>query len=228
MSDQPRAIIFANGKLSDQTAVQEYLQPNDLIVAADGGGRHCLMLNLTPDILIGDFDSIQPEQLQLMERAGTQIIRHPARKDYTDLELALQYATTVGVTHCLVFAALGDRWDQTLANLLLPATAALSQVRIDFIDSNQELTVLHGGDKYEIKGQPGDTVSLIPLNQDVSGVSTQGLEYPLADERLIFGATRGVSNVLVAEKAHVAINEGTLLCAVIHNRTKPGLGVAEE
>ena len=225
MPDQPRAIIFANGNLSDQTAVHDYLQPDDLIVAADGGGRHCLMLNLTPDILIGDFDSILPEQLQRLEKAGTQIVRHPARKDYTDLELALQYASAVGVTHCLVFAALGERWDQTLANLLLPATAALSQIRIDFIDGSQELTVLHGGDEYEIKGQAGDTVSLIPLNQEVSGVSTQGLEYPLEDESLVFGATRGVSNVLVGDKAHILIEKGTLLCAVIHERTRSGKGV---
>lgn len=227
MSTQPRAIIFANGKLSDPAAVRQRILPGDIIVAADGGAGHCLMLNLNPDILVGDFDSIDPAQLQHLQQVGTQIIRHPARKDYTDLELALQHVQALGVIHCLVFAGLGRRWDQTLANLLLPATVELRQMRIDFIDGNQELTVLHSGDQYEIYGRSGDTVSLIPLNEDVNGVSTTGLEYPLADERLVFGATRGVSNVLVGEDALVSVREGLLLCAVLHHEPFSGSGIDE-
>jgi len=222
LSIQPRAIIFANGKLGDPTTVRKRILPGDLIVAADGGAGNCLKLSLNPDILIGDFDSIDPEQLQRLQQGGTQIIRHPARKDYTDLELALQHVQALGLTHCLVFAGLGARWDQTLANLLLPATVELSQVRIDFIDGNQELTVLRTGDRHEILGRSGDTVSLIPLNADVHGVSTEGLEYPLADERLVFGATRGVSNVLVGEHALVSVREGLLLCAILHHESFSG------
>jgi thiamine pyrophosphokinase len=224
LSTQPRAIIFANGKLSNPSGVRQHLLPGDIIVAADGGAQHCLKLKLTPDILVGDFDSIDPAQLQRLQQGGTQIIRHPARKDYTDLELALQHVQALGATHCLVFAGLGEHWDQTLANLLLPTTLELSQVRINFIDGNQELTVLHSGDRHEIHGQSGDTVSLIPLKGDVHGVSTEGLEYPLAAERLVFGATRGVSNVLVGEHAQVTIQEGLLLCAVIHHESFSGSG----
>lgn len=224
MSIQLRAIIFANGKLSDPTGVHQRILPGDIIVAADGGAQHCLKLNLNPDILVGDFDSIEPGQLQRLQQGGTQIIRHPARKDFTDLELALLHVKSLGVTHCLLFAGLGERWDQTLANLLLPATLELSQVRIDFIDGNQELTVLHSGDRHEIHGDKGDTLSLIPLNGDVDGVSTEGLEYTLADERLVFGATRGVSNVLVGKHALVSIREGLLLCAVIHHVSFSGSG----
>jgi thiamine pyrophosphokinase len=228
LSIQPRAIIFANGKLSNPTAVPKRILPGDMIVAADGGAGHCLKLNMNPDILIGDFDSIDPAQLQRLQQSGTQIIRHPARKDYTDLELALQHVQSLGVTHCLVFAGLGARWDQTLANLLLPATVELSQMRIDFIDGNQELTVLHSGDRHEILGRSGDTVSLIPLNADVHGVSTEGLEYPLADDRLVFGATRGVSNVLVGEHALVSIREGLLLCAILHHESYSGASGFDE
>jgi thiamine pyrophosphokinase len=224
LSNQQRAIIFANGILSDEDAVRRRIQPGDVIIAADGGAQHCLNLKLTPDILIGDFDSILPEQLQHFEQVGTQVIRHPARKDYTDLELALHHVKTLGVTRCLVFAGLGERWDQTLANLLLPATLGLSQVRVEFIDGNQELIVLHSGDRHEIHGQAGDTVSLIPLNDDVYGISTQGLEYPLAGERLIFGATRGVSNVLVGEKALVTVGRGILLCTVLHHELRSRIG----
>jgi len=224
LSIQRRAIVFANGKLSDPTAVHQRILPGDMIVAADGGVGHCLKLSLNPDIVIGDFDSIDPAQLLRLQQGGTQIIRHPARKDYTDLELALQHVQALGVTHCLVFAGLGARWDQTLANLLLPATVELSQIRIDFIDGDQELTVLHSGDQYEIHGQSGDTVSLIPLKGDAHGVSTEGLEYPLADERLVFGATRGVSNMLVGDHALVSVRKGLLLCAILHHGSFSGSG----
>jgi thiamine pyrophosphokinase len=68
-----------------------------------------------------------------------------------------------------------------------------------------------------LDGKPGDTVSLIPLGGDTEGITTQWLEYPLEDETLYFGSTRGISNVLLDENATVFIKKGLLLCIIIHN-----------
>jgi thiamine pyrophosphokinase len=211
-----RSIIFANGELNHPESVRLALQPGDVLIAADGGARLCRQLGLAPSILIGDFDSLDEDDLAYYQSAGTEIIRHPRRKDFTDLELALRHAHSLGVKEALVFAALGKRWDQTLANLLLPATADLAGMTIRLADGFQEIMLLRGPGQLILQGQPGDTVSLIPLGGDAYGVSTDQLEYPLFGETLFFGATRGLSNVLLAEIAEVRLRLGLLLCVVIH------------
>ena len=205
-----RAVIFANGELHRATE----LHADDLLIAADGGARHCLALGLKPAIVIGDLDSLDENDLAALKAAGIEIIRYPERKDYTDLELALQYAQEQGVTEILVMGALGARWDQTIANILLPA--AFSPLKISLTDGPQELFFIRGGEQLQINGQQGDTVSLIPLTNDTYGITTQGLEYALNDENLSFGSTRGISNVLLEEEATISLKAGLLLCTVIH------------
>jgi thiamine pyrophosphokinase len=210
-----RAVIFANGELNYPQQTLKWISEDDLLIAADGGSRHCLALGVIPDILIGDFDSLEPEQLADFESEGSQVYQHPARKDFTDLELALRYACEQGVDDILVFGALGARWDQTLANLLLPAHPDLASARISLIDGLQEIRLVRPAETLFVQGLPGDTVSLIPLNANADGVSTRGLEYPLLDEILAFGATRGVSNVLVGNAAEISLQAGLLLCILI-------------
>jgi thiamine pyrophosphokinase len=210
-----RAVIFANGELNYPQQTLKWISEDDLLIAADGGSRHCLALGVIPDILIGDFDSLEPEQLADFESKGSQVYQHPARKDFTDLELALRYACEQGVDDILVFGALGARWDQTLANLLLPAHPDLASARISLIDGLQEIRLVRPAETLFVQGLPGDTVSLIPLNANADGVNTRGLEYPLVDEILAFGATRGVSNVLVGNTAEITLRAGLLLCILI-------------
>jgi thiamine pyrophosphokinase len=205
-----RCVIFANGKLNHFPA----LQPDDLIIAADGGARHCLRLGLRPAIVIGDLDSLDEADLDKLRANGAKIVQYSARKDYTDLELALRHAQELGSSEILVLGALGERWDQTVANLLLPAALAQTPTRLE--DGNQEIHFLRGGETLTLHGQPGDTLSLIPLAGDARGVFTQNLEYPLDQEDLIFGSTRGVSNVLLADQAAISLREGLLCCILSH------------
>jgi thiamine pyrophosphokinase len=217
LSQPNRAVIFANGVLNDPAAARAAIQNGDIIIAADGGGRLCRQLGITPHIIIGDFDSLALADLQYFKAAGSQILSFPERKDYTDLELALRHAQSLGCSQVVVLAALGARWDQTLANLLLPAASGLADVHIRLLDSAQEVMLVRNGRETHVAGNPGDTVSLIPLGGDALGVRTFGLEYPLHGETLYFGATRGISNVLLEETASVYLEEGILLCVVIHS-----------
>ncbi len=83
---------------------------------------------------------------------------------------------------------------------------------MQLVDGDQKLCVLRGGEKAELQGPPGGTLSLVPLGGDCRGVTTQGLEYPLQAETLYFGSPRGVSNVFLGNKAQIELGEGTLLC----------------
>lgn len=211
-----RAVIFANGKMNDPTQARTQVKQGDLLIAADGGALHCLELDLTPDLVIGDFDSLQQEDLNILESRGAEIIRYPARKDYTDLELALQHAVQRGAEDILVIAALGARWDQTLANLLLPAAATLEETTVSLVDGPQELRLLRGPDRLELTGRKGEIVSLVPLGGPAEIITTSGLEYPLNGETLDFGSTRGISNVMLGRKASIHLQRGLLLCIIIH------------
>lgn len=210
-----RAIIFANGGF---THPPEF-KPGDLIIAADGGGRHCLALGITPHFVVGDFDSLSDEQVAQLKQAGAELIRYPTRKDFTDLELALQHAKINGAEQVLVLAALGGRWDQTLANVLLPASQSFKELDIRLLDGPQEILLIHKGEWTKIHGSTGDTLSLIPVLGDARRIKTAGLEYPLDNETLLFGSTRGVSNVFLEETASISLEEGLLLCVVIHQHT---------
>lgn len=216
MPSNLRAVIFANGLLGSLNAARQSIRPDDILIAADGGARHCRRLGLTPHFIVGDFDSLEEAELQTFQDAGVVVIRHPARKDFTDLELALRHARSLGVAEILILGGLGARWDQTLANLLLPAAKEFTGVNIRLLDGAQEVFLLRGGESAQVAGIPGDTVSLIPLGGDALGVRAGGLEYPLNGETLLFGATRGVSNLLLGESASVSLAEGLLLCVVIH------------
>ncbi len=207
-----RAVIFANGSLDNPTAARALLRPDDTIIAADGGAAHCRTLGITPALIVGDLDSLSQVDQTHWENQGVQIIRHDRRKDETDLELALLYAQGLDREEALVLGALGGRWDQTFANLLLPAYHNLESLPVTFWHDGLWIYVVRAS--RTIRGHAGQTVSLIPVGGDVHGVSTTGLEYPLQGETLYFGATRGVSNVLQGETATVQVQDGMLLCFV--------------
>ena len=213
-----RAIIFANGELINSQEARNLLQPDALVIAANGGTRHVLAAGVTPDIIIGDLDSLSPDVRARVEAAGTQIVGFSPRKDETDLELALLYAASEGAKEIVILAALGERLDQTIANVLLLALPELQSIDVRIVEGAQETFLIQG--EATIDGSPGDTVSLIPLGGDAEGVTTDGLEWPLAEDVLRFGPARGVSNVLTAPQAHVRLRQGMLLCTVIHKSGK--------
>ena len=211
-----RAVIIAGGALPHADIDRARIRPDDLILAADGGGRHCLALGLRPAAVIGDFDSLEPPDVLALEASGADLVRHPPRKEQTDLELAVRYALERGATEIVILAGLGARWDQSIANLLLAGAPGLEGIRLEIVDGPQEIYPLHAGDSLELRGRPGDVVSLIPLSGDARGVTTAGLEYPLHDGTLPFGSTLGISNSLTAPMARVTLKDGLLLCTILH------------
>jgi len=100
-------------------------------------------------------------------------------------------------------------------NVLLLALPELRGVRVSLVDGQQEVTLIRG--EGTIRGQVGDTVSLLPIAGDAEGITTRGLEYALHDGTLVFGRTRGVSNVLTAPTAHISVRRGALWC--VHSKS---------
>lgn len=215
-SDHKRCgLVFANGDLNDGPAVHNVLAwftstRARLCIAADGGARHAQKLGLTPQLVVGDFDSLTSNELDHLQRAGAELRRFPAHKDETDLELALVAVAQADCDPICVIGGIGDRLDQTLANVYLLALPALEGRAVWFVSGKQTAWLAHPG-VVQIHGLPGDTVSLIPLYEEAGGIVTDGLEYPLRDETLRFGPARGISNVLLGDSASIRFERGILL-----------------
>ncbi len=211
-----RAVIFANGEIRDAGRLRDFLRADDWIIAADGGARHCRRLGLKPAVLIGDLDSLTPAEARRREKAGVTLIPFPEAKDQTDLELALAYAIDHGADEIVILGGLGRRWDQTVGNLLLPAAERYARVPVRLLDGDDEIEILRGPNDVILNGTTGDVVSLIPLSDQAEGITTSGLAYPLRDESLPLGSTRGISNVLTGESCQISLRRGILLC--FHSR----------
>ena len=210
-----RAIIFANGTFTDAQQARDLLHADDVVIAVDGGTRHAWEAGVDPQLVIGDLDSLTEQEQERLTSSGAEISSFSPHKDRTDLELALLHAASQGADEMVILAALGGRLDQTIANLLLLTLPDLAGCHARIVQGAQTAFVIRDGAL--IEGQPGDTVSLIPLGGDAIGVTAEGMEWPLDDDTLRFGPARGVSNVLRAEQASVRVRQGLLLCVVTHH-----------
>ena len=210
------ALIFANGELTHPEAVRELARNAKLIIAADGGLAHVQSLGLKPNLIVGDLDSVTPDQVRWAEEQGCEIRRFPEDKDETDLEQALRAAEESGCKNVIITAALGSRLDQTQSNIFLMNLPCLSEIELRIDEGDQEVILIL--QSIEVTGKAGDTVSLLPLSPIVRGITTSGLKYPLIDESLVFFQSRGISNRMLSNSAKIQIQSGILLC--IHTRSE--------
>lgn len=189
-----------------------------LVVAADGGARHAARLGLAIDAWVGDGDSLDPAGLAALTAAGIPMDRRSPEKDESDTELAVRTALERGAHGVVVVGGLGgSRIDHTLANIGLLAMDELADRPAALLDGHSRITFVRapGPDGTAVRralpGRVGDLVSLLPFGAGVSGVTTEGLAYPLDDEALPAGPARGLSNVRTAEAAAVTVRSGLLL-----------------
>jgi len=207
----PAAIVFA-GSRPVAPELRDWLPRDADVVAADSGIGVATALGLHVDHLVGDLDSADADAVAAAEAAGTTVDRHPAEKDATDLELALEAALGRGARRLVVVDGGGDRLDHLLGNLLLLSSAAFAGTDVEAFSGEARVAVARGGrDAVAIVGEPGSLVTLLPVGGPARGIVTHGLRYPLHAEELAPGTTRGVSNELLGDRGHVDLSEGTLL-----------------
>jgi thiamine pyrophosphokinase len=208
-------VVVAGG--SPPWAELPHLPPHDAVIAADSGVDRAIALGLTVDLAIGDFDSATPAALAAAESAGARIERHPAQKDATDLELALDAALAHAPARIVAVCSDDGRLDHLLGSILLLADERYADVEIDAYVGSTLVNVVRG--ERSLTGTPGETISLLPLHGEATGVSTRGLAYPLDDEPLPAGTSRGTSNVLDGTEAYVTVRSGCLLA--VHSGEVP-------
>ena len=211
-----RFTVVASGDLADG---DERWLDGATVIAADAGASSLDRLGHTADRLVGDLDSIPDHLLERLAASGVAIDGHPADKDASDTELALEAAIARGATEIVLLGAIGgSRLDHELANVLLLADPALAARDVRIVHGPTTVRVLHDGGRLALEGAAGDLVTLLAVGGDATGVRIDGVRWPLTGATLRMGRSRGLSNELVAPPASVSLERGTLL--VVEHRTQ--------
>jgi thiamine pyrophosphokinase len=187
------------------------------VIAADSGLAQAKLLGLTPDLVVGDLDSVEPDHLAEAQAANIPVERHPEDKDATDLELALDRVAAMGHSNVILVGGHGGRLDHLLGNALVLASDRFSAVHTEWWVGDTRVVVARSRERTVLTGTYGDVVSLIAVGGPAEGIVTEGLRWPLDNETLAPGSTRGISNELTGSAAAVTIDSGVLL--LIHEGT---------
>jgi thiamine pyrophosphokinase len=206
---QDEMVVVVAGGLAPRPDAVETIPSGAPIIAADGGLDHARALGLDVELVVGDLDSVDETAVTDATASGVRVVRHPAAKDATDLELALDEALARGPQRILVLAGDGGRLDHLLGTLLLLGSRRYASVTVDAEIGRARAHVIWS--ERSLEGSVGETVSLLALHGPAEGVQTEGLLYPLAGETLEPGSTRGVSNVFTAKEARVRVQRGVLI-----------------
>jgi thiamine pyrophosphokinase len=203
--------IISGGRLGNKSFFHKKIarMENCLIICCDGGVRHLRRTGIKPDVIIGDMDSIDPEKLASYAEHGVKIIKYPVSKDFTDTELALDYAIGLKPENIYIWGALGGRIDHALSNVFLLMKGRAASIQTNLIDEYCEVFLLKGNVTFNKSA--GQTVSLIALSPQVEGVTLRGFLYSLDDATLRMGESLTVSNVIKEDDAIVIVRSGNLL-----------------
>ena len=210
-----RAAIFLNGAPDAERLLQAVAGRADFVVAADGGARYALAAGIVPDLIVGDMDSLGEDLAQKMEARGAELERHPVRKDKMDGHLAVMAARERGATAADFVCAVGGRVGAVFAlpHILL-AAERLGLCSSAVADWGRMFVVETGA--RAVEGVVGDSVSVFPLSGPATGVTLEGMGYPLTNATLEPGDTLGFHNELLGGQAEVSVDGGALLVVQEH------------
>ncbi len=183
-----------------------------LVICADSGAGTLRHWGIRPQWIVGDMDSINADDQAYWERRGVEFRRFPVEKDKTDVDLAVDYALAEDVPEIWITGAWGGRVDHSLGNIEILYRLAQLGVPCRLITDDGYLTVIT--EAWEDTVVRKSTVSLLPMTPKVSGITTDGLRFPLNDATLQRGSTLGVSNHAPSGSFRVTITSGLLLVMV--------------
>ena len=205
-------VVIAGGVVAPHADLRARLPERPaFVIAADSGVSHAEALGLPVDVVVGDLDSVDEAALARARALGAAVEHHPAEKDQTDLELALDVACRRADSggSVLVIASMGGRLDHGLANVFALASAAYASLLIEAYVDDWHITVVRNAARLHVRR--GAIVTLLPVGGDATGVGTRGLRYPLRRETLAAGTSRGVSNVAEFDEVEIDLSSGVLL-----------------
>ena len=198
-------IIFGSVPAESWSFLGDYMSCPAVVICADGGVKNARTAGLSPNLLIGDWDSGgAPEE-------GVPAVTLPAEKDMTDLQAAVDEALRRGYRQMLLTGCIGGRLDHTASNLALLEWIAGRGGDALMLDGDNEVRFWGGGTLILPNRPAYRYLSLIPLDREIEGVTLRGVKYPLTEHRLFRGDTLSVSNEPAGEEIMITVQSGRVL-----------------
>lgn len=211
-------LIVSGGEATDEF-VEEVIKKGgfDVILAADSGMDFLYRTGILPDIIVGDFDSVDPKVLDFFrEHEHIDICALNPEKDDTDTEFAIREAIRRGASEITIIGGTGTRLDHVLGNICLLGIGLEEGVRMELLDAHNRIRMTDHSVVLKKKEQYGKYLSLVPYAEQVTGVTLTGLKYTLEDSIMGGFNSLGISNEIVDEEATIEFTSGRLL--VIESR----------
>lgn len=190
-------LIVSGGELEQEFLKNFVLDKKiDYIIAVDKGLEILDEINVQPDCMLGDFDSINQEIFSKYNDKNIKITKLNPEKDFSDTHMALKLAIELKSTEVYILGALGKRMDHAIANIHILKEALDNNVECKIIDKKNRIELLATGTR-KIQKSKYKYISLFPLTTQVEGITLKGFKYPLNDATLAIGHSIGVSNELI-------------------------------
>ena len=204
-----KVLIVCGGKKPSKEILKQYINDDTYIICADSGANCLYEYEITPNMLLGDFDSIKEEVLSYYISKDIETCKFPAEKNFTDTEAALSEAILKKPKEIFFFGATGSRLDHLLANIGLLYKCFQSGIKGHIIDDNNEVTIYDRA--FYIEGKEGQLFSLVAFGAEVKALNIEGAKYPLKNYNLSFGDPRTVSNEIAKSKVHITFDSGVII-----------------
>ena len=206
-----KVLIICAGDNKNSEKLKKYAQNSDYIICADGGYLHAIENGISPDIIVGDFDSAPPPE------GIFNIVRLPDEKDITDGFYAFKFAVSKGASEIVYYGGLGDRFDHSYANMCILDYTLERDIKTVLTDGQTEIYLIDSSIK--LKRKAGVSISVYAFSDFVENVNLRGLKYKLNDYMLSKYDIIGTSNEFLSGKtAEISIASGKLLIIISSNK----------
>lgn len=201
-------LIVTGGNVNTEF-LKKILEENkfETIIAADKGLEALNKINVMPNYIIGDFDSVNKTTLNQYKDKNIEITYLKPEKDFTDTHMAIKLAIEKRAKHITIIGATGTRMDHTLANIHILNEALQNNVPTEIINENNRIMLINRKAKL-IKNTNYKYVSIIPLTTKITGVTLKGFKYNIENTTINLGESIGVSNEQIEQEALIEIKEG--------------------
>ena len=214
-----RCLVLTGGRL-DLAFAGSFLEKEEFhkIVAVDGGLKAARALGITPDVIVGDFDSADPSVLACYRKQEHIIWEvHQPEKDDTDTELALKRAMAMACTEIVLLGATGGRLAHMIGNIQLLYPCLQKGIRASIVDPQNRLYLIDGETVFCREKMWGKYVSFLPFTEEVCGITLKGFKYPLTDRDIRIGTSLGISNELTEKEGIITFTDGVLIAVESHD-----------
>ena len=212
MKSMDTIAIVGNGKL--EQSYLDRIRQHTYVIGVDRAAFWLLSQGLIPNVAIGDFDSVTPQELKIIREKIAVFESFPPEKDFTDMELAMNYAAKLHPKDITIYGGIGSRLDHSLGNILLLNQFLDSPFNMRLVNETNECHILNSQEVIQ-KSPDYKYVSLLSLT-DESVVTLNDFLYEIKNYHLKRGQTVGISNEIHKKQGSIIVHQGTVL--VIQSR----------